>query len=475
VTFANGASLSNTSNGNAWYVPTITLQGTLNLISTQRQNLSFNTLELTSGTKTINANGKSVAVTGGTTLGSESTGLSQWEMQNITALGTSTIQSSSSAGVLAFETTAFTGQTVGSGTGNYAAMRINNATSFSNTDLIIGNNVLLFAANTGTLGSNATTSPNVTVNGILNLVASSATGRTVSVKSLTGAGSVFGSMTAANTNTTTLALNGTSGSTTFSGVISNGPGTGALALTKSGGSTQILSGTNTYTGNTTVSGGTLTIASTGTINSSSGVLIGAGNFNYNSSTALTPAITFTGTGGTLSGSGTVGAITLTTGNTISPGNSPGTLTTGNEVWNGGATYVWEINNATGTTPGTDWDFISSTGSLDISALTSLSKFNVNVVGLTSGNLSGVVPSWVDGNASWKIASFTSIVGTFASDLFNVDATGFTNNNTAVGLFTITNTGNDIYLTYAIPEPTTYAALAGALALVGAMVYRRRRS
>ena len=281
-----------------------------------------------------------------------------------------------------------------------------------------------------------------------------------------GSGGATGNI-ATNSGTTT-----NLGSTnTYDGVISGG---GNVAIT---GGTTTFTGTNTYGGATTVSGGKLTVGSTGAINGTSGVSIGSGgNFNYNSSTALTPAITFSGTGGTLSGSGTVGAFTLTSGNTISPGNSPDTLTTGAETWMPGGTYAWEINNATGV-QGTNWDFISGTGSLDISALLSSAKFNVNVIGLTAGNASGAVPNWTDVNASWKIASFTSVVGTFASDLFNVDASGFTNNNTATGVFSVTNIGNDIYLTYtaaAIPEPSTYAAIFGALALAGAALRRRRR-
>ena len=283
-----------------------------------------------------------------------------------------------------------------------------------------------------------------------------------------------GTLAAGNSaSTITGSVNYTSSSSSnFGGVIA---GNGKTLIMNNGASILTLSGTNTYGGATTVSGGKLTIASTGSINSSSGVSIAGGNFNYNSSTPLTPAITFSGTGGALGGSGTVGAFTLTSGNTISPGNSPGTLTTGAETWMPGGTYAWEINNATGV-QGTNWDFLSGTGSLDISALLSSAKFNVNVIGLTAGNVSGAVANWTDANASWKIASFTSIAGTFASNIFNVDASGFTNNNTAGGAFSVTNIGNDIYLTYtaaAIPEPSSYVLLGGFGTLLFALGYRRR--
>ena len=71
---------------------------------------------------------------------------------------------------------------------------------------------------------------------------------------------------------------------TISGVIS-GTGTNS-SLSKSLLGTLVLSNTNTYSGATTVTSGKLTISSTGSINSTSGVSIGAAEFNYNSATAL---------------------------------------------------------------------------------------------------------------------------------------------------------------------------------------------
>ena len=71
----------------------------------------------------------------------------------------------------------------------------------------------------------------------------------------------------------TLTLAPSAGSTTFSGVIRNGAG--QLALTVSGTGTQVLAGSNTYTGATTITTGTLQIGSggtTGSINGTSGVV-----------------------------------------------------------------------------------------------------------------------------------------------------------------------------------------------------------
>ena len=74
----------------------------------------------------------------------------------------------------------------------------------------------------------------------------------------------------------TLTLAPLPGAATFSGVIEDGSGPGALtSLTVNGAGTQVLAGSNTYTGPTTILTGTLQIGSggaTGSIDSSSGVV-----------------------------------------------------------------------------------------------------------------------------------------------------------------------------------------------------------
>ncbi len=527
VTFANNTSLNSASTA-TWFVPTITLGGTLNLLGNNRLNLAFKTLELTSGTKTINVNGKSVAVTGGNTLTSETTGISQWEMQSVTSLGTSTIQSSVSAGVLDLETTnaAFTG-------GNYAAMRINNATSFSNTDLIIGNNVLLFAANSGTLGSSAATSPNVTINanGILNLVASAATGRTVSMKSLAGSGSVFGSMVTTNTFATTLALNGTTGTTTFSGAIGNGPGSGALSLSKTGASTQILTGANTYTGTTTISAGSLQLGNGGTTGSlaTTSSIVNNGNLTINRSNAVTQGTDFssaaiTGTGSfTQSGTGTttlIAANTYTGTTTISAGTlqlgnggTTGSLAiTGSIVNNGNLT----INRSNAVTQGTDFSSaaITGTGSFTQSGtgtttLTAANTFS----GLVTVNFGSTLATNATGTfgmgdisiatgGTLQLGNANSIADTanLKLDVGSSLLLGFTGTETVNSLSSVsgafiaagTYDANQLQAFFgdssfafsgmlnvlsgsasAVPEPSTYAALAG-LGILGFAVCRRRK-
>jgi len=138
--------------------------------------------------------------------------------------------------------------------------------------------------------------------------------------------SKLGTSTAATKNTVTSAVAATldinvaegttrsygDGTTQNSGVI-----TGLLGLTKSGRGTQVLGDANTYSGTTTVNAGTLAV--NGSITSSSAVVNG-GLLNVNG----TAANVTVNSGGSLGGSGKVGAITGA--GTVGPGNSPGLLT-----------------------------------------------------------------------------------------------------------------------------------------------------
>jgi fibronectin-binding autotransporter adhesin len=140
-----------------------------------------------------------------------------------------------------------------------------------------------------------------------------------------------------------LTVSNTSGSSSFAGVLRDGDA-GSLGLTKGGASTLILSGNNTYSGATTISGGLLKV-----------------NNVSNSSATGTGAVSVA-SGGTLGGAGFIsGAVTVSNGGIIAPGNSVGTLTVGSLVLSAGSILNYEFNN----TPANDFIDVKDSNGLTI--------------------------------------------------------------------------------------------------------------
>ena len=264
-------------------------------------------------------------------------------------------------------------------------------------------------------------------------------------------------------------VGGLNTSSTFSGAIVNDAG--AAKLTKVGSGTLTLDGASTYTGTTTISAGTLALGAAGSI--ASPTIINNGNFNVSAVAGYT-----LGAGQSISGTGTVtGAMTVA--GTLSPGNSPGTLSTDSQIWSNGGDYNWQILDATGSA-GTGYDTIAITGTLDLSTLTA-GNFGINLWSLSSSG-----PD-VSGNASnfnnlltqsWTILTTSAgITGFEAADfLVNVGANngaGGFSNALAGGAFSLDQSGSSLVLTFtAVPEPTA-GLLVGGLGMLSLL--RRRRA
>lgn len=234
----------------------------------------------------------------------------------------------------------------------------------------------------------------------------------------------------------------------------------SINLYKTTTGTVTLTGVNTYTGLTTITEGTLVVGASGSVNSSAGIKINGGELKYNSATALTKAIVFGENGGKISGTGTVNtALTIGSGMTLSPGNSPGTQSFSSLAWTKGGSYVWEINQKTGT-EGADpgWDVIN-VGTLDITALSATDQFNIDITGLTG------VGSAAAG--TWTILNYTTLTGTFDTSLFNLTQSGF-DGSWSGGTWSISNSGSSLQLTY-VPEPAMLSILG-----LGALAFLRRR-
>jgi len=179
-------------------------------------------------------------------------------------------------------------------------------------------------------------------------------------------------------------------------------------------------------------------------------------------------------GGTLGGSGTVGGATTISG-THSPGNSPGIQTFADGLsYLNGSTFVWELTANDTTGRGSIFDGVNVTGgTLTInSGVTSSLVFNGDGSSVLWGN------SFWDTDRSWLVFSNASVpttsLGIF-SIITSLDSSGAAFATARpVSTFTWSTVGNDVYLNYVVPEPSTYALLVLSAAGLAAHVIRRRR-
>lgn len=389
MTLADGVALADSAN--QWAVPTVFLQGDITLNGNTRQRVVIGTLDLGGGTRTIHLNGTggNIVQTIPTPLGggvNEGTGRNRWETQT---LGTPMVVTN---GNLIVEST-LTGS-------RYEGFMFQNASVFANNgELTIGPNVYLQTLEAGSLGSTTNNAAKLTVNGIWTLLGTQGTTsrRNQTIYSLAGSGRVFASMAATGaSNPRRLWIIGTAGTTDFSGLLSDGTDSGKLALVKTGGSTQILSGEVTYSGSTTISGGTLALTGDSSLANSSSFDIGPGaTLNLSGSTSHTLTLT---SGKTLSGGGSInGTLVAQDGSTVSPGSPVGTLTvTGDVTLNGGLRL--ELNRT--NMPNCD-HIVSDSGTVTYGG--TLSVTNIGP-GLQPGDTFQLFPGAVTGFSSIELAT-----------------------------------------------------------------------
>lgn len=222
-----------------------------------------------------------------------------------------------------------------------------------------------------------------------------------------------------------------SSSSSFSGVISNG---GLILNADSQALTLTLEGDNTYTGATTVNAGTLVIN------------------GLQASTSTTIA-----SGATLGGTGDLVGLTTVNG-TLSPGESPGTLSLENLTMGDGSELLFELTGGSGSPSSSDLVavegsvLLGSGVTLDLVQLgthTEGDKFTLFSYGSLTGTFSGIAQGeeFNAGGGWWTIN-------------YEDDSPGINGGNGS-GYVTIT----------AIPESSS--ALAGAIGLI--LLLRRRKA
>lgn len=355
------------------------------------------------------------------------------------------IDTSNASGPITFD------QVIADSTGNGAgalglwvegaqALVLNQANTYSGNTRLIGGHLRVGHANAIPSGPGkgvVTTQEWTAGDSVLDL-----NGFDVSINALEGGGSKIVNNAVGTHKTLTLGSNDPAHSgNQFYGEIADNSGTGGtLALNKVGSGTQTLNGSNSYTGATTVSGGTLVVD--GSI-----------------STSILTTVNATAT---LAGSGSVGALSIASGGTVAPGNSPGILNTGDLTIDG--TFAAEIN---GATVGDLYDQINVTGSVTLSGLLALTTsgftpaagnlfFLIRNDGIdaVSGTFSGLAQG-----AEFDMAGKRWAISYNANSLGNAFGGG-----NDVGLMSIAIAG--------VPEPST-ALLSGFGIL--ALLRRRRRA
>ncbi len=198
----------------------------------------------------------------------------------------------------------------------------------------------------------------------------------------------------------------------------SGNTSGAGGLSKTGGGILTLNGTNAFAGGTTVSAGTLLV----------------GDASHTAATLGAVAVN----GGTFGGYGTVGALAINLGGTLSPGGSIGTLNAGTTTLAGN--YLAEID-------ATSSDLLAVTGDLSLGGT------------LTISDLTGGAGSYAP---SYTLATYTGqLSGSFAS--ISGQPAGYTLDTSTAGQVRLVSSAP-------VPEP----ASLGILALGAAAMLTRRR-
>lgn len=419
------------------------------------------------------------------------------------------------------------GQAFGNFTWNPAAQAANNLNLSGNLTTVNGDFTVVNTGTSGSLRLTATTSPTLTIGGNLNVQGGklvggnntgivtinlagdlSVTGGTLDLKDSSGATgggctlNVSGNVTVGSGATLT-GSNGTrainfakAGTQTYS---NSGTVSGLIAWTVNSSSTvdvgtSVISGTSgTFT---LSSGGGLKTAHASGLDGNITVtgtktFAADGNYTYNGSVAQVPGsllpatlnnltianaagVTINSThtvsgvctiesGALLLGTGTINGSVILNG-AVGPGASVGTLATGNETWNGGGSYVWEINDADGSA-GTDpgWDRLNAgANTIDVAA-TSGDKFNLTLTTLNGGSAGQAADFSADSDYTWQIAASGNLTGFDAGD-FAINDTAF-QNDLKGGTFSVEQSGNNVNLKFTrnqapVANNATYTRVKG---------------
>ncbi len=343
-------------------------------------------------------------------------------------------------------------------TGGGTARGIFDMNGFNQTISAVTRTGTLTTANFSLVNTNAATST-LTITGAFNS----------DIQEIPGAPSSAGAINIVKNGTGGLVLSGAAGT------LGN---TGNYQI--NGGTFSAIATGQTISGSVTVNaGGTYNVAGTaGTQTVTGGVAVSGGVLNIDAGASVASSVVVSA-GGTVTGRGTVaGNVNSSGGFNFAPGSSPGALTYGSNVTLSGAGgFQWEINDANGAAGNliAGYDVINVGGDLDLTGLTGM---NIDIVGLTAGNVLGVVPNFNPTSSyTWTLFDVTgTTIGFDPADFIPSSLSNFEPNNPIApsnGIFSVSQVGNDIVLNYsAIPEPSSIMLIVTGLGL--SLMSRRRK-
>ncbi len=164
------------------------------------------------------------------------------------------------------------------------------------------------------------------------------------------------------------------------------------------------------------------------------------------------------------GGGEYGEVNVTDGGRFSPGNSPGSVTTGSTTWNSGGSYVVELADALADS---GHDFWQVEGQLILNA-SSEKPFIVSLASLDGLHFDATR------NYSWTILHSSGGIMGFDDPQIAFDTSAF-KDPIGAGGFSLETTASDIVIRFsAVPEPTTSGLIALAAALMSARLKRSKQ-